>query len=193
MPTDPAKDRHLESRRQNSAKMEAYKKKTLNKPSPPDLNTHSRVSSVSLWSSSRDRAKDEHPEHHPGGIGNRERCLRLRCREMLFAKRESCSWNELFLLLFNTRTHPNTHLSTRSVIFCFYTLLQTRNFYLRFNFCFFSGKLRPQGLDKQQLQQRAKHTPLFEREKLFYHTITIAVPQLLPILWPVYISSFIKT
>lgn len=48
-----------------------------------------------------------------------------------------------FLLLFNTRTHPNTHLSTRSVIFCFYTLLQTRNLYLRFNFCFFSGKLRP--------------------------------------------------
>lgn len=57
--------------------------------------------------------------------------------------RESCSWNELFFCyLTREHTHPNTHLSTRSVIFCFYTLLQTRNLYLRFN-VFFSGKLRP--------------------------------------------------
>lgn len=47
-----------------------------------------------------------------------------------------------FCYLTREHTHPNTHLSTRSVIFCFYTLLQTRNLYLRFN-VFFSGKLRP--------------------------------------------------
>lgn len=78
-----------------------------------------------------------------GGIGNRERCLRLRCREMLFAKRESLVLGtNFFCYLTREHTHPNTHLSTRSVIFCFYTLLQTRNLYLRFN-VFFSGKLRP--------------------------------------------------
>lgn len=103
-----------------------------------------------------------------GGIGNRERCLRLRCREMLFAKRESLVLGTNFFLLFNTRTHthPNTHLSTRSVIFCFYTLLQTRNLYLRFNF-FFSGKLRPRaGAGQAAVAAESKTYNSFRAEKI---------------------------
>lgn len=79
-----------------------------------------------------------------GGIGNRERCLRLRCREMLFAKRERLVLGtNYFLLLFNTRTHTPKHTLEHS--FCYllflHTLTSTQPLFAVQRF--FSGKLRP--------------------------------------------------
>lgn len=86
-----------------------------------------------------------------GGIGNRERCLRFRCREMLFAKRESLVLGtNFFCYLTREHTHPNTLEHSFCYLLFLHTLTNTQPLFAVQRFFFRVNCDREQGLDKQQ-------------------------------------------